>query len=300
VVAAGLALWCLVLFLVMVVPTSASRPFPFRWGKTELAYSTDAAVAGYVANGVAAWTSSSGLTIAPGGSDIVVVVAPLRPPIIHSHQAAQANVAFYGQHIASCEIRVDAHAFFALNDFGRQNVITHELGHCLGMDHSDQPSVMLDPLFYSFSRDDAAGIASVYPPRSSSPQVQAPPAAALPEPAVPQPPVVDQDVLAFAAGTGPAPRALSVTGTSPAMPLVVVPAAAMAAAAAQARAFAGPLSDGWTLITWTGPRGSPAACGCSEVLQQAGAAWRRWATGADAAENTLHELVPGVTYLVFR
>jgi hypothetical protein len=36
------------------------------------------------------------------------------------------------------------------------------LGHCLGMDHSSQPSIMKNPFFYGFSPDDAAGIGALY------------------------------------------------------------------------------------------------------------------------------------------
>jgi hypothetical protein len=108
------------------------------------------------------WGRSSTLRLAPGGDDITIVVAPLLPPVYYDGQPAQANVQQSGGVITACEVRIDPGHFFALTEAIRQSVLTHELGHCLGLDHSKSPSIMQSPYLYGFSDDDIAALQALY------------------------------------------------------------------------------------------------------------------------------------------
>ncbi len=287
-------------FLAVATQGSAWRPLPARWSTTEIGYLSDPDLAGYVAAGMQQWASASSLHPYAGGGDIQVVFGPLVPPILHGHQSAQANVSFYGDAISFCEVRVDREKWLALNEFGRQNVLTHELGHCLGLDHSDQPGVMMNPTFYGFSSDDAAGIAALYPRTTLATPTPAPPAPTVvpvPTTAVDQPPLVFQPVHAPAVPTVAAGAARA-QAVSTSVPLVPPPAAA--ARPPVPRPFAGELAAGWSFVVWTGDAAGPTACGCDAVLLLEGAAWRSWYAASPAFLNTLDSLVPGTAYWVFK
>ncbi|MCA9831787.1 MAG: matrixin family metalloprotease [Dehalococcoidia bacterium] len=287
-------------FLAVATQGGAWQPLPARWSTSEIGYLSDPDLAGYVSAGMQQWASASGLHPYPGGGDIQVVFGPLAPPILHGHQSAQANVSFYGDAISFCEVRVDREKWFALNEFGRQNVLTHELGHCLGLNHSDQPGVMMNPTFYGFSSDDAAGIAALYP-RTSLPT----PAPIPPTPTVVPvtTTVVDQPPLVFQPGPAPviptvaagAARAQAVSTS-----VALAPPPAAAAQPPAPRPFAGELAAGWSYVVWTGNAVDSAACGCDAVLLLEGAAWRSWYASSPEFLNTLDSLVPGTAYWVFK
>ncbi|MGD9932862.1 MAG: matrixin family metalloprotease [Dehalococcoidia bacterium] len=296
-------------FVTVATQGNAWRPLPAHWATTEVGYLADPELAGYVSAGMAQWASASGLRPYAGGGDIQVTFAPLLPPIVHGHQSAQANVSFYGDSISYCEVRVDREKWLELNEFGRQNVLTHELGHCLGLDHSDSPGIMKNPTFYSFSGDDAAGIAALYPrqvvaaptPEPATPVVTAPAASAT---AVAVPPVQAASTVA-AVRSGPPPAAPTAE-SRPQTVVTTAPAAAAAppqAAASQPpspRPFAGQLDSGWSFVVWTGEETGPANCGCDVVLLFDGSEWLTWHASSPAFLNTLDRVVPGQSYWVFK
>lgn len=174
----GLAFWAAALFAVAVFPGRAYRLLGTRWDRPTLGYTADAAVAGYADAGFAQWLHGSPLSASAGGSDIEIRVRPLAPPIFYEGQPAQANLDQQGTRIVHCEVRLDPDFFFRLSEAGRQNTVTHEIGHCLGLNHSDQPGIMMNPLLYSFSADDAAGLAAIY--GSATASLSPVPAAATP------------------------------------------------------------------------------------------------------------------------
>lgn len=158
----GLAFWAIILFALFVGTTFSYEPHGFKWAALDPAYTADASVAGYTEEGMRQWSAVSGLSPRPGGSDIRVVVGTLLPPVTYFGQPAQANVKFSRGQINSCEVRLDPVHFFALPEQARQNTVTHEIGHCIGLNHSELPGLMKNPLFYDFSDDDAAGAVSLY------------------------------------------------------------------------------------------------------------------------------------------
>lgn len=160
----GLAFWAVILFVLLVGTSFGYQPHGFKWASLSPGFSAAAAVAGYTSEGVRQWSAVSAIRPSPGGSEIRVVVAPLLPPITYEGQPAQANVKSSSGRITSCEVRLDPVHFFALPEAARQNTVTHEIGHCIGLNHSEMPGIMKNPLFYSFSDDDAAGASSLYGP----------------------------------------------------------------------------------------------------------------------------------------
>ena len=285
--ALGLIFWGAVFMVTAAMPTDAARTLGWKWEKTSLGYSADSRAAGYAANGMALWTGASGLTAWQGGTDIEVIVAPLRQPVDHAEQSAQANVSWSGRAAVHCEVRLDPTAFFALNETGRQNVVTHELGHCLGLDHSDSPGVMMNPLFYGFSADDAAGIASLYPPAAGSTPATVAPPSPTPTPIPPRPASAATATATAGAANPFVPPSASVLQRGVAAPPVpAVPPAP--------REYGGELPPGWTYVLWDGAAGPPAACGCDAVYRLEGTTWSGW--DPESSVNTLTGLVPGVTY----
>ena len=294
-------------FVTVATHGNAWRPLPARWATTEIGYIADPELAGYVSAGMAQWSSASGLRPYSGGGDIQVTFAPLRPPVAHGHQSAQANVSFYSDAISYCEVRVDRDKWLELTEFGRQNVLTHELGHCLGLDHSDAPGIMMNPSFYSFSGDDAAGIAALYPPQivaAPTPEPATPvvTAQAVSAPAVAVPPV-PAGATAAAVRSGP-PAGVPAVASRPQVAATasapVAPPEAVAAQPPAPRPFAGQLDSGWTYVVWTGEETAPANCGCDVVLLFDGSAWLSWHAASPEFLNTLDRVVPGQSYWVFK
>lgn len=283
----GLVFWAAVLFSLAIASSFAYRPLDNTWQKLEIGYSADPAVAGYTANGMAQWAGASALSLYAGGGDIRVVVGELKPPIYYPNQTAQANLVQGGGQITYCEVRLDPVHFMALNEAGRQNTVTHEIGHCLGLDHSQQPSVMMNPLFYGFGADDMAGIAALYPaPAPAATEPPAPVATEPPAPAATQPPAPAQPpvVMTREAKLPPAvatPRAANMS--APAQPDLAQPAAAAPATSFARRDAAA---------------ADPASLGADVVMSADGRAWFRALDGAFGWLSMLPELEPGASYIV--
>jgi hypothetical protein len=267
-------------FATMALPGRAGKTIVAGWSTTQIGYTAEPQLTSYVDSAMAQWSAPSGLRLFPGGSQIRIVFGELLPPVTHDYQAAQANISFYGNNISSCEVRVHATEFYKLNEFGRQNVITHEIGHCLGLDHSNVPGVMMNARFYSFSEDDAATIASLYPQSSQAaapaPAVEDAGAAAA---AAPQPAAASQPIAQAQVGVSSAMSALPVAPGAP-------------------RMLGGPLAHGWSYVIWNQGSASPAACGCQSVARFDGFDWQIWS--ADPGHRpSLSALLPGTGYWVF-
>lgn len=306
----GLVFWAFLLFVLAIGSSVAYRPLDNRWAKTSLGWTADGAVAGYVANGMAQWSSASAITAYSGGSDIRVVVADLLPPIYYEGQTAQANLVQGGGQITFCEVRLDPAYFGALNDTGKQNTVTHELGHCLGLDHSDQPSVMMNPLFYGFGSDDRAGIASLYPP-AAPPPPPAPAEPPPPPPTAPPPPVATAVVTPPPATPSATPRAATPPPSATKPTEVVTPIQSPeasggpppvapggpAAVSEPVSAEPGDVGGAFRALPGGAYFGPPENCGCDALYGSDGTVWLRWLAETAPFMNTLTWLQPGVTYV---
>lgn len=104
--------------------------------------------------GIAQWQQVSGAQF----HGLTVHIAPLLPPVYYADQTAQAWVS-----ATSCEVRLDPVFWPALPEQAKQNVITHELGHCLGLSHTETPGVMSNPLFFNFTAADGAFARALWP-----------------------------------------------------------------------------------------------------------------------------------------
>lgn len=160
----GLVFWAALLFAIAIGTSFAYRFIGGRWEKNTLGYTADSAVMEYTDSAMSAWASVADIKPVKGGSDIEVVIAPLLAPIYYPSQPAQANVTQPNGRITHCEVRLDPTAFMALNEASRAATVVHEIGHCLGLDHSDQVSIMMNPYFYEFGADDAAGAVALFGP----------------------------------------------------------------------------------------------------------------------------------------
>ncbi|MBI2765047.1 MAG: matrixin family metalloprotease [Chloroflexi bacterium] len=295
----GLVFWALMLFAIAIGTSFAFKLLGSKWDKKELGYTADAAVQAYADNGMAAWAGVSGITAVRGGSDIEVVVKPLLPPITYAGQPAQSNLTQGGGRITRCEVRLDPVYFFQQSEAGRAASVTHELGHCLGLDHSEVPSIMMNPSFYGFSGDDAAGAIFLYgpqdapapPPPAPTVAQAAPPApTATPVPPAPAPPT------ATAVPARPTPVAPTAT-PAPSGPATAAPPEPTPAEVPGRRIVADP--EGWQLVTWTGERGGPWLCSCAAVyLSDGGGSWLRWVGSDPAFLNTLTSMEPGRAYWI--
>ena len=294
----GLVFWALMLFAIAIGTTLAFKLIGGKWDKHTLAWSADGSVSGYVANGMAAWSSVADIKGAAGGHDIDVIVAPMLPPVYYDTQPAQANVTQSGGIISHCEIRLHPVHFFALPPAAQQATVTHELGHCIGLDHSDTPSIMMNPSFYGFAADDAQGAIYLYGPKGASAPPPAPPtslAQAAPETPQPQPTPVPPTPT-------PVPPAPTETPVKPApttavpVPSVNVPAPPVPPVSSGIAARRDVAPDGWRTVFWGVEEADPAACGCAAVYRDDGqGGWMRWVSGAGFL-TTLVRLEPGVTY----
>jgi hypothetical protein len=283
------ALFVLLLMLLFgpATHTAAYRTLGSHWARTDLAYTADPRLEAYARAAAVAWGGASSVRLREGGSDISIVVAPLLPPVYYQGQTAQANLVQAAGVISGCEVRVDPEHFFALSEAGRSNVVTHELGHCLGLDHSASPSLMLDPLLYGFTADDAAAIASLYPPVSEL--------AATPTTTPTATPVAT--AVAVRRPAAPTPVSIALNAPTESIAAAAAPSAAPPAAP---RPFAGELDEGWSLVQWAGLEGAPVECDCAAVYRWDGDRWRLWDSSAPDYLKSLSGLDPGESYWMLR
>jgi hypothetical protein len=120
---------------------------------------------------MATWSAYGDIRFAAGGHDIDFVHAEpgttgawaeMVPDLLCRDSSCQPPF-----QIRHCEIRTGA-KFFAEPDAQRTKLLMHELGHCLGLDHTSEPSIMsvLPIGGLTWSSDDVQGIQAIYGPSS--------------------------------------------------------------------------------------------------------------------------------------
>lgn len=122
-----------------------------------------------VAEAMALWTAHGNITYvdgfvlmvageSTGHIDIFIGCGP--DHAISDIATAEPHVV--GGFVDWCEVLLGSR-FFGLAAAGQVRVLAHELGHCVGVYHSNDAGVMMFPLIHEFSADDAAAIAWLYP-----------------------------------------------------------------------------------------------------------------------------------------
>jgi hypothetical protein len=129
----------------------------------------------YLAAAVVEWGAYSAVTDCGPGADLTVSYAADgliqgAYGMAHPLQADGWQAALWpSTPIHSCVINIYRDGFMASSEADRQRLITHEVGHCFGLAHSDVPGALMDARAATgvphpaFSCDDAAAIAALYP-----------------------------------------------------------------------------------------------------------------------------------------
>ena len=138
------------------------------------------------------------------------------------------------------------------------SVVLHELGHALGMGHSDRPGAVMYPYYKltaALTDDDIAGIQALYGAQAAAPPpAPAPVPVPVPTPAPTQPPVT---------APPPAPKPVPADTSAPSLQ-IKTPGSSIASTGAASIAFSGVAGDnvGVTAVKWTtSTGGSGAAAG---------------------------------------
>lgn len=177
--------------------TRAYQELGFTFSHTAITHSGP--LDAYLATALQTWGSYSEITDGGAGGDLMVVFDPGLP----SSTAAEAHPLDAGRqypislddHAVSCWIAISPSSWAAAGEIDRQRLVTHEVGHCLGIAHSDVAGALMEPRQATgapegpFGCDDAAAIAALYP-RSDLPICQSPPLPTAPMPTAVLPPAV--------------------------------------------------------------------------------------------------------------
>ena len=98
-------------------------------------------------------------------------VLPMHVTVVRSDADPHGFVAFTdggltdpAHPLDTCDILVMSRNFDQLTPHLQQNAITHEVGHCLGLQHLDVPGIMFPSVAYDFTDADRAEYRRVHDP----------------------------------------------------------------------------------------------------------------------------------------
>lgn len=133
----------------------------FRQPEPVVTHTESSELAPYVATALTEWGRTSAIQDGGAGPDITVTLGD-----------AAGNGAFTqpwvtdGKWMDHCDITVNANMWAGWSEAMRLSTVAHEVGHCLGMAHSDD-GIMVGVAIPDhptwFTADDRAGIAALYP-----------------------------------------------------------------------------------------------------------------------------------------
>lgn len=128
---------------------------------SSLTHSGEPELQPYVSQALSLWGQSSSIQDAGPGPDIYITYGQI-PGSSSAYPELVSGV------IRSCRIEVNPEYKSGLDPEGLLNVLTHELGHCLGLVHPGfHPSIM-ESTADGFSPYDSLTIGLLYPPQTKS------------------------------------------------------------------------------------------------------------------------------------
>ena len=131
---------------------------PYRWRTMPVGYTAAPGLAPYADTATAQWAAWGDVTFTVGNQVVLHFDDTLTV-------AGLASTAFYlsSGTLVHCDIAINSVQWPSWDEGRRQRVVTHEMGHCLGLAHSTVTSVMLYNASSPPTVDDMAGILTLYP-----------------------------------------------------------------------------------------------------------------------------------------
>jgi predicted Zn-dependent protease len=107
----------------------------------------------------ALWSMYGNLRSVPVRGEADITVTNGEPIFRYAHSDPQSLDGV----VKGCEIVLDEE-FYTLSATGQRAILAHEIGHCLGLFHSLEASLMKNPrIWTALTVDDATAIATLYP-----------------------------------------------------------------------------------------------------------------------------------------
>lgn len=186
--------------------TSAYQLFSFKVETTAVTHAGP--LDGYLAEALREWGAYSAVTDGGPGRMLVVDFDEADLPDGYAGEAHPIDQdgdfpGLPGDYVASCRIAVSSAIWSSSSETDRQRLITHEVGHCLGIAHSDIRFTLMEPRQAAgephgpMTCDDAAAIAKLYPRAGAAMACLQPQAPAIPVEATPTPRVMQDNVSRF-------------------------------------------------------------------------------------------------------
>jgi predicted Zn-dependent protease len=148
--------------------------YGFRFEKTEITWSLKSRVTRRVRKEIDAafrdWTEASGLTFVEADSGADVEVDFGMTGGVANGILASTTISVSGDNrITSSSIWINGrdYKWFGRRGYSLRSVLSHEIGHAIGLDHSDVRSSLMYQYFYwgevrTLGPDDLAGVAFLY------------------------------------------------------------------------------------------------------------------------------------------
>ena len=153
--------------------TSEYRLFDYKWEKNDLGITSDIPELDQFANeALGKWAEVSGVRQIEG-EDMTVSLIDEKPGDWASNFIAGARIKYVGNVIVGCEIEILREVYNNRLLKDRKKLLLHEIGHCLGIDHSEKYSVVnhLAIQAEKLTEDDIEAIQALYgPPEPPEPE----------------------------------------------------------------------------------------------------------------------------------
>ena len=152
-------LYVLAVWLLIFAETRGWTSTDQTWADPAVTHTEDATLSGYVGVAFAQWGAHSAIRDGGPGNDVTITLGNAAPA---AGVTRCWSVGSGHADTTHCEIVLSRTYWTYTDETMRQRLMTHEMGHALGLGHSDA-GVMCATLCSDFSDDDAAGIAALYP-----------------------------------------------------------------------------------------------------------------------------------------